>query len=56
MMMKYYIHDHIEVNNGMELLLVWTSDKREWSNIKNVKKDFPNILNKYINDKGIKLN
>ena len=51
-----YICDHREENNGtMELLIVWTSGKREWSNIKNVKKDFPNIVNKYINDKGIKL-
>ena len=51
-----YIRDHREENNGtMELLIVWTSGKREWSNIKNVKKDFPNIVNKYINDKGIKL-
>ena len=51
-----YICDNREENNGtMELLIVWTSGKREWSNIKNVKKDFPNIVNKYINDKGIKL-
>ena len=51
-----YIRDHREENNGtMELLIVWTSGKREWSNIKNVKKDFPNIVSKYINDKGIKL-
>ena len=51
-----YICDHREENNGtMELLIVWTSGKREWSNIKNVKKDFPNIVSKYINDKGIKL-
>ena len=51
-----YICDHREENNGtMELLIVWTIGKREWSNIKNVKKDFPNIVNKYINDKGIKL-
>ena len=51
-----YIRDHREENNGtMELLIVWTSGKREWSNIKNVKTDFPNIVNKYINDKGIKL-
>ena len=51
-----YIRDHREENNGtMELLIVWTSGKREWINIKNVKKDFPNIVSKYINDKGIKL-
>ena len=51
-----YICDHREVNNGtMELLVVWTSSKREWSNIKIVKKDIPNIVNKHINDKGIKL-
>ena len=36
-----FIHDHREVKNGtMELLVVWTSGKREWSNIKNVKKGF----------------
>ena len=39
----------------MELLIVWTSGKREWSNIKNVKKDCPNLVKKYMNDKGIKL-
>ena len=51
-----YIRDHREENNDtMELLIVWISGKREWSNIKNVKKDFPNIVSKYINDKGIKL-
>ena len=51
-----YIRDHREENNGtMESLIVWTSGKREWSNIKNVKKDFPNIVNKYINNKGITL-
>ena len=44
-----FICDHIEVNNGMELLLVWTQGKREWSNIKNVKQDCPNF------DKGIQL-
>ena len=51
-----FIRDHREVKNGtMELLVVWTSGKREWSNIKNVKKDFPYIVNKYIKDKGIKV-
>ena len=43
-----FICDHREVNNGLELLVVWTSDKREWSNINNVKQDFPNIVNNYI--------
>ena len=50
-----YICDHKGVNNGMELLIVWTSGKREWSNIKNVKKDCPNLVKKYMNDKGIVL-
>ena len=51
-----FICDHREVKNGtMGLLVVWTSGKREWSNIKNVKKDFPYIVNKYIKDKGIKV-
>ena len=34
--------------------IVWTSDKREWSNIKNVKQDCSNFVNKYIMDKGMK--
>ena len=45
------IRDHREVSNGMELLMVWRSGKR----VKNAKNDFPNIVNKYINDNGIKL-
>ena len=49
-----YICDHREVNNDtMKLLVVWTKGKREWSNIKNVKKDCPNLVNKYIKNKGI---
>ena len=39
----------------MELLIVWKRGKREWSNIKNVKQDFPLLVNKYINDKAVKL-
>ena len=51
-----YICDHRKANNGsMELLIVWTKGKREWSNIKNVKKDCPNLVKKYMNDKGIVL-
>lgn len=51
-----YIRDHRKANNGtMELLIVWTKGNREWSNIKNVRKDCPNLLNKYISDKGIVL-
>ena len=35
-----YIHEHREENNGTkELLIVWISGKREWSNIKNAKKN-----------------
>ena len=51
-----YIRDLREENNGtLELFIVWTSGKREWSNIKNVKNDCPNLVNKHINDKGIEL-
>ena len=50
-----FIRDHREVNNSLELLVVWTSGQRQWSNIKNVNKGFPNIVNKYIKDKWIKL-
>ena len=52
-----YICDHRDVNNGtMELLIVWTKGKREWSNIKNVKKYCPNLVDKYIRIKGLNLN
>ena len=30
-----FICDLREGNNDIDLLIVWTSDKREWSNIKN---------------------
>ena len=39
----------------MESLIVLIKGKRKWSNINNIKHDFPNLVNKYINDKGIKL-
>ena len=35
-----FIRDHREINNGMDLLVVWTNGKREWSNIKNAKNRF----------------
>ena len=39
----------------MELLILWAKGKREWSNIKNVKQDCQNLVNKYIKNKVIKL-
>ena len=50
-----FICEHKELNNGMELLIVWKSDKKEWSKINNIKQDCPNQSNAYINDKGITL-
>ena len=34
---------------------MWKNDKREWSTMKNIKQDNPNLVNTYIINKGIKL-
>jgi len=51
-----YVRDHKIVNKSMMLYVTWVSGRREWSDIENVQKDFPNVVKKYMEKHKIAYN
>ena len=50
-----FIRNHRITKGSIELDVYWTSGRREWGDIDNVRQDGPNIVKKYVDDNSLDL-